>query len=204
VTPVLSREPLVLASGSATRARLLRDAGVQIVVDPPSVDEEEVKQAFRADGAAPDEAAEALADLKARRITSRHPGRLVLGADQMLECEGEWFDKPADRAAAGAQLACLAGRTHRLVSAAVVHLDGQRIWHRIEAARLTMRPLGSAFLSAYLDAVGDDVLGSVGAYRVEGLGAQLFARIEGDHFTIQGLPLLPLLGFLRQRGALPE
>jgi septum formation protein len=204
VTPVLSREPVVLASGSATRARLLRDAGVEILVDRPAVDEEAAKQAFRADGATPDEAAEALADLKARRIAPRHPGRLVLAADQMLECEGEWFDKPADRAAAEVQLARLAGRTHRLVSAAVVHLDGQRIWHRIEVARMTMRPLGAPFLAAYLDAAGDAVLGSVGAYHVEGLGAQLFARIEGDHFTIQGLPLLPLLGFLRQRGVLPE
>jgi septum formation protein len=204
VTPVLSREPVVLASGSATRARLLREAGVEILVDRPAVDVEEVKQAFRADGATPDEAAEALADLKARRISPRHPGRLVLAADQMLECEGEWFDKPADRAAALSQLARLAGRTHRLVCAAVVHLDGQRIWHRIDAARMTMRPLGSSFLSAYLDAAGDGVFGSVGAYHVEGLGAQLFARIDGDHFTIQGLPLLPLLGFLRQRGILPE
>ncbi len=201
---ILSREPVVLASGSVTRARLLRDAGVEILVDRPVVDEDEVKRSFRADGATPDEAAEALADLKARRIAPRHPGRLVLAADQMLECEGAWLDKPADREAAAAQLGRLAGRTHRLISAAVVHLDGQRIWHRVDAARMTMRPLGPAFLRAYLDGAGDAVLGSVGAYQVEGLGAQLFTRIEGDHFTIQGLPLLPLLGFLRQRGVLAE
>lgn len=204
MTTFLSRQPIVLASGSVTRARLLRDAGVEIVVDRPAVDEDEVKQAFRADGATPEQAAEALADLKARRVSPRHPGRLVLAADQMLECEGDWFDKPADRAGAEAQLSRLAGRTHRLLSAAVVYLDGTRIWHRVEPARMTMRPLSRSFLYAYLDAVGETVLSSVGAYHVEGLGAQLFARIEGDHFTIQGLPLLPLLGFLRQRGVLPE
>lgn len=204
MTTRISREAIVLASGSATRARLLRDAGVEILVERPGVDEDEAKRAFRADGATPDEAAEALADLKARRVSPRHPGRLVLAADQMLECGGEWFDKPADRAGAEMQLSRLAGRTHRLVSAAVVHLDGVRIWHRVEAARMTMRPLTRAFLHHYLDVAGDAVLSSVGAYHVEGLGAQLFSRIEGDHFTIQGLPLLPLLGFLRQRGVLPE
>jgi len=204
LSAVLSRTPIVLASGSATRARLLRDAGVEVLIDPPSVDEDEVKDAFRADGASPADAAEALAELKARRITSRHPGQLVLGADQMLECDDVWFDKPHDRPAAGAQLAQLSGRTHRLVSAAVILLDGVRVWHRVEVARMTMRPLGRAFLHDYLAVAGDRVLGSVGAYQVEGLGAQLFSKIEGDHFTIQGLPLLPLLGFLRARGILPE
>lgn len=191
---------LVLASGSRTRAAMLEQAGVSAVLDRPLVDEDEVKAAGRAEGVSADIVAEALAELKAQRITRRHPGALVVGADQMLECEGRWFDKPADRAAARAQLLDLRGKTHRLVSCAVVVRDGERMWHRIDSARLTMRNFSEAFLDEYLDRVGDDVLHSVGAYQLEGLGAQLFHRVEGDFFTILGLPLLPLLGFLRVHG----
>lgn len=191
---------LVLASGSRTRAAMLEQAGVSAVLDKPLVDEDEVKAAGRAEGVSADIVAEALAELKAQRITRRHPGALVVGADQMLECEGRWFDKPADRAAARAQLLDLRGKTHRLVSCAVVVRDGERMWHRIDSARLTMRNFSEAFLDEYLDRVGDDVLHSVGAYQLEGLGAQLFHRVEGDFFTILGLPLLPLLGFLRVHG----
>lgn len=191
---------LVLASGSRTRAAMLEQAGVSAVLDKPLVDEDEVKAAGRAEGVSADIVAEALAELKAQRITRRHPGALVVGADQMLECEGRWFDKPADRAAARAQLLDLRGKTHRLVSCAVVVRDGERMWHRIDSARLTMRNFSEAFLDDYLTRVGDDVLHSVGAYQLEGLGAQLFQRVEGDFFTILGLPLLPLLGFLRVHG----
>nr|WP_295831720.1 Maf family protein [uncultured Azospirillum sp.] len=191
---------LVLASGSRTRAVMLEQAGVSAVLDKPLVDEDEVKAAGRAEGVSADIVAEALAELKAQRITRRHPGALVVGADQMLECEGRWFDKPADRAAARAQLLDLRGKTHRLVSCAVVVRDGERMWHQIDSARLTMRNFSEAFLDDYLDRVGDDVLHSVGAYQLEGLGAQLFHRVEGDFFTILGLPLLPLLGFLRVHG----
>ena len=191
---------LVLASGSRTRAAMLEQAGMTAILDKPLVDEDEVKAAGRAEGVSADIVAEALAALKAQRITRRHPGALVVGADQMLECEGLWFDKPADRAAARAQLLDLRGKTHRLVSCAVVVRDGERMWHQIDSARLTMRNFSEAFLDDYLDRVGDDVLHSVGTYQLEGLGAQLFHRVEGDFFTILGLPLLPLLGFLRVHG----
>jgi septum formation protein len=197
--PVLVPQ-LILASGSRTRAAMLEQAGVSAALDKPLVDEDEVKAAGRTEGVSADIVAEALAELKAQRITRRHPGALVVGADQMLECEGRWFDKPADRAAARAQLLDLRGKTHRLVSCAVVVRDGERMWHQIDSARLTMRNFSEAFLDDYLDRVGDDVLHSVGAYQLEGLGAQLFHRVEGDFFTILGLPLLPLLGFLRVHG----
>lgn len=196
----MSAPVLVLASGSRTRAAMLEQAGVTAILDRPLVDEDEVKAAGRAEGVSADIVAEALAELKAQRITRRHPGALVVGADQMLECEGRWFDKPADRAAARAQLLDLRGKTHRLVSCAVVVRDGERMWHKIDSARLTMRTFSEAFLDDYLTRVGDDVLHSVGAYQLEGLGAQLFHRVEGDFFTILGLPLLPLLGFLRVHG----
>lgn len=191
---------LVLASGSRTRAAMLEQAGLTALLDKPLVDEEEVKEAGRAEGVSADIVAEALAELKAQRIARRHPGALVIGADQMLECEGRWFDKPADRDAARDQLLALRGRTHRLVSCAVVVRDGERIWHKIDSARLTMRNFSEAFLDDYLDRAGEGVLHSVGAYQLEGLGAQLFQRVEGDFFTILGLPLLPLLGFLRVHG----
>ncbi|NUB07417.1 Maf-like protein [Azospirillum sp. Vi22] len=195
---------VVLASGSRTRAEMLERAGVRVALAPAAVDEEEIKLAARAEGAPVEDVAEALAELKAQRVTRKHPGALVIGADQMLECEGRWFDKPADRDAARAQLQDLRGKTHRLVSCAVVIRDGERLWHHVDRARLSMRPFSDAFLDSYLNAAGDDVLGSVGAYHLEGLGAQLFHRVDGDFFTILGLPLLPLLGFLRVHGVIAE
>ncbi|UKJ73877.1 Maf family protein [Azospirillum brasilense] len=195
---------VVLASGSRTRAEMLERAGVRVTLAPAAVDEEEIKLAARAEGAPVEDVAEALAELKAQRVTRKHLGALVIGADQMLECEGRWFDKPADRDAARAQLQDLRGKTHRLVSCAVVIRDGERLWHHVDRARLTMRPFSDAFLESYLNAAGDDVQGSVGAYHLEGLGAQLFHRVDGDFFTILGLPLLPLLGFLRVHGVIAE
>lgn len=195
---------VVLASASRTRAAMLEQAGVPVIGQPAAVDEDEVKRSCRAEGLPVEAVAEALAELKAMRVTRRHPGALVIGADQMLECEGDWFDKPVDRAAARDQLLRLRGRTHRLVSCAVVVRDGERLWHQVQSARLTVRPFTEAFLDDYLDRAGDRVLGSVGAYQIEGLGAQLFSRVEGDWFTILGMPLLPLLGFLRTHGVLVE
>jgi septum formation protein len=151
---------------------------------------------------APGDAALALAELKARRVAAGTPGRLVLGADQILTCEGQWFDKPHDRAEARAQLAALAGRRHELWTAAIVIRDDAPVWHEIAQARLWLRRCSDAFLDAYLEAVGDLTLGSVGAYQIEGLGAQLFARVEGDRFAIQGLPLIGLLECLRVQGVL--
>ncbi len=195
---------LVLASSSPTRAAMLRAAGVALAVQRPGVDEDAVKASMLAEGAGPRDVAEALAEMKALRVSARLPGALVLGADQTLDLDGRLFDKPADRAQAAGQLRALRGRAHVLHSAAVVALSGAAIWRSVGRATLTMRPFSDGFLDGYLDAVGDDATGTVGGYRIEGPGAQLFARIEGEHFTVLGLPLLDLLGFLRARGALPE
>lgn len=183
---------------------MLEAAGVRVEVDAPSVDEAALKSAMRAQGADAAETAEALAAMKAQRISARWPGALVIGADQMLECEGTWFDKPADRAEARETLKCLRGRSHELVTAVCVARDGLILWHHIARARLTMRRFSDAFLEAYLSRIGDSACESVGAYQLEGLGVQLFSRIDGDHFTIVGLPLLPLLDFLRGHGVIEQ
>ena len=193
---------IVLASGSATRRQMLERAGLDFVVDTAPVDEAAVKRAVAAETADPARAAETLAELKAVRVSPRHPGALVIGADQMLDCDGAWFDKPDDVAAARRQLASLGGRAHRLTSAVAVVKDGQCLWRHTDAAILTMRPFTATFLDGYLAAAGPAVLSAVGAYQLEGLGAQLFSTIAGDYFTILGLPLLPLLGFLRDHGEL--
>lgn len=194
---------LVLASQSPARRRLLEAAGVPFIAESPRVDEAEVKASLQAAGASPEQAAEQLAELKALKVSQRHPGAIVVGCDQLLVCEGRWFDKPADRAAALTQLEALQGRPHRLVTSVVAARDGQRLWHHQEAPRVTLRRLDRAALERYLDAAGEGVLASVGAYHLEGLGAQLMARVEGDAFAIQGLPLLPLLDFLRANRVLP-
>jgi septum formation protein len=193
---------IVLASASKVRRSLLEAAGLAIIVDPAAIDEAAVKESYAAEGAEPREIAEALAELKAMRISSRHPGLLTLGADQILECEGQRFDKPEGIDGARAQLQALSGRRHRLISSVVAMRDGQRLWHHSGEAVLTMRKFSDGFLEDYLSAAGPAVLDSVGAYQLEGRGAQLFTRIEGDYFTILGLPLLPLLDFLRLQGAL--
>ncbi|GIK97978.1 MAG: Maf-like protein [Alphaproteobacteria bacterium] len=195
--------PVILASASAPRARLLAAAGVRATQEAAAVDEAEVKRSLAAEKASAAQVAEALAELKASKISRRHPEALVIGCDQMLDCDGSWFDKPDSRAAARDQLLRLSGRRHRLVTAVVVLRRGERLWHHIGAATLAMRPLSPEFIDAYLDAAGDAALSSVGAYQLEGLGAQLFARVDGDYFTILGLPLLPLLDFLRHHGVLP-
>ncbi len=195
---------LVLASGSASRRRLLEAAGVPFEAAPAAVDEDEVKRAMQAEGAEAIEVAEALAELKAQRISPRFPGALVLGADQMLVCEGDWFDKPADLEGAAAHLRRLSGRPHQLLTALCLLRDGSRIWHHRDRAELTMRPLGEAAIQAYLGEVGEAALGSVGAYQLEGRGIQLFRAISGDFFGILGLPLLPLLDMLRNHQVIPE
>lgn len=194
---------LVLASASTARARLLAEAGLAVRCQAAAVDEEGMKAALKAEGATPAQVAETLAELKAQRVASKCPGALVIGADQMLSCNEVWFDKPPDRDHAAAQLRALSGKTHTLWTTVCVVRNGSRIWHHNAAARLTMRTLSDAFIEAYLAAVGPAVTTSVGAYHLEGLGAQLFAKVEGDFFTILGLPLLPLLDFLRSNRALP-
>lgn len=193
---------IVLASGSQTRRAMLAEAGIPFVVDVAAVDEEAVKAAMREQTSNPARVAEVLAELKATRVSARHSGAIVIGADQMLECEGAWFDKPADRDAARAQLLALRGRTHRLTSAVVAVRNGSLLWRHSEAAKMTMRRFSDPFLETYLDRAGTAILSSVGAYQLEGLGSQLFMAVEGDHFTVLGLPLLPLLDFLRENGVL--
>ena len=190
---------LILASGSATRRKILEDAGIAIVVEKPRVDEEAVKAGLRAEGLKPREQADALAEVKALSV-SRLRGGLVLGADQMLALGDEAFDKPADRIEARAQLVALRGKTHALLTAAVIAREGQVIWRHVDTPKLTMRAFSDAFLDDYLDRVGEGALSSVGGYQLEGLGAQLFSRVDGDYFSVLGLPLMPLLSYLRDIG----
>jgi septum formation protein len=194
---------LVLASRSEARLRLLRAAGVAVEAIPALVDEVAVREGLQAEGVAVEDAAVALAELKAAFVAGRAAqAAIVLGADQLLELDGAWLEKPASEAAAREQLRALRGRSHRLVSAAVAFRDGVRVWHHVESARLQVRAFTDGFLDHYLAEAGGAVLGCVGAYQLEGLGAQLMARVEGDHFTVQGLPLLPVLAFLRDQGVL--
>ena len=195
---------LILASTSPARAAMLEAAGIPHQVLPARVDEAAIKTAMLAEGAPPRDIADKLAQVKALRISQRQPGRLVLAADQVLVQDGRLYDKPADLQAAAAQLRALRGQTHHLLSAGVIVLDGAPIWRHIGTAKMTMRPFSDAFLDHYLAQIGDLATTSVGCYHLEGLGAQLFAQVQGDYFTILGLPLLELLGFLRARGVLLE
>lgn len=188
---------IVLASTSAARRAILVAAGVAHDVMAAGVDEEAAKQALgHLDGRG---LADALAELKAIKVSSRRPGDLVLGCDQTLELEdGTLFDKPGT--ALADQLRRLSGKTHRLHSAIVAAENGHPVWRHVERAKMTMRPLSDAFIADYVADEGPAVAGCVGGYRIEGRGIQLFSRIEGSHFTILGLPLLPLLDWLRARG----
>ncbi len=196
--------PLILASASAIRRTILNNAGLDLTVDPAAIDEAAVKTEKRALGLPVESVAIELAARKASAVAARHPGALVIGADQILEVGGDWLNKPADRAAAERQLVSLSGRTHRLISGAAVVQDGQEIWRHADTVTMHMRPLSPAFISSYLDRVGAAATSSVGAYQIENLGAQLFSRIDGDFFTVLGLPLLPLLAFLRTRGIIAQ
>ncbi len=192
---------LVLASMSATRRAMLEAAGASFVAVAPRVDEEAAKASFRAQGLGARDLADALAELKAMRVSASRPGDIVLGCDQTLQLDdGTMLDKPGNDVAG--QLRLLSGRTHRLFSAVVAVENGQPVWRHVDNVKLTMRALSDCFIEDYVAREGEYVSGCVGGYRVEALGAQLFAKIEGSHFTILGLPLLPLLDWLRVRGVL--
>jgi septum formation protein len=195
---------IVLASGSEIRHRLLTMAGVAHAWDTTSFEESELKQAALSAPLGPAATALLLAKRKAMEGTKRHPEAWVIGADQVLDFEGSVRDKPTDLASARAVLHALRGKTHRLISAVAVASRFSCLWKYAESAVLTMRPLSDSFVEHYLESEGTDILRSVGAYRIEGKGVQLFSRFYGDYFTILGLPLLPLLDFLRRSELIPE
>ena len=195
---------LVLASKSFGRRAMLENAGLVFAVDAANVDEDAVKEALKAEGAPVARAAEALAELKARRVSARQAGAVVLGADSMLECNGRWFDKAQTMDQAREQLLALRGLTHSLVTSAVLVRDEARIWHHTAVARMTMRRFSDGFLDDYLEAIGDAALSSVGCYQVEGRGLQLFSAIEGGFYAIVGLPMVAVLEQLRVLGELPS
>lgn len=194
---------LILASGSASRRAMLEAAGVPFEVVRPLVDEEAAKASLRADGLAPRDLADALAELKALRVSGQIPGALVLGSDSLVALpDGSVLDKPVDRADAAAHLARMSGTHHDLISAVVIAEGGRPVWRHVDRARLHVRPLSAGFIEDYLDAEWPAIAGCVGCYRVEALGPQLFSRIEGSHYTVLGLPLLPVLDYLRVRGVM--
>jgi septum formation protein len=190
--------PLILASTSAARRDMLSRAGVEMPCAASGVDEAALKRGFTGP---PPALALHLAQAKAAAVARDHPQALVIGADQLLVCGPKIFDKPADLAEAAAHLRALSGRTHGLVTAVCVLRGDAVLWTNVATPQLSMRELSEDFIARYLAAEGEKILGCVGAYRLEGWGAQLFERVEGDYFTILGLPLLPLLGFLRGCGA---
>ena len=195
--------PLLLASASETRAAMLHAAGLAPQILPARIDEEAIRAALQAEGATPRDLADALAEMKARKLSDKHPGALVLGADQVLELKGEVFAKPETPDAARAQLRALSGKTHRLLSAAVIYRAAKPEWRHVGEARLTMHDLSDSFIDAYVARNWDSIRHSVGCYQIEKEGVCLMSRVEGDHFTILGLPLIPLLSWLRLRGEMP-
>jgi septum formation protein len=196
---------LVLASQSAARRALLAAAGVPHEALPAHVDEEAITAGLQAEGATPLRIADALAEVKALKISRQHPGALVLGADSVAVAhDGALLNKPETRERAEAQLRALSGTSHQLISAAVICEAGRPVWRNTGSATLTMRRLSETFIADYLDTEGDAVFGCVGCYRIEGLGAQLFTRVDGDQFSIRGLPLLAVLDYLRARTLLPS
>lgn len=195
--------PVILASGSAIRRKILENAGIEFSVTVKPVDEAAIKSAMLKEGAKPRDIADALAEAKSRRVSQHQPG-LVIGADQILVFGGQIFDKPKTIDDARERLKLLRGKTHSLIGGVVVCENGLPVWRHMAETKLTMREFTDAFLESYLELEGESLTKSVGAYRFEGLGAQLFSDVKGDFFSILGLSLLPLLDYLRERGAVPS
>lgn len=204
---MLEAPTIILASGSRTRHELLKAAAVAFTVIPAEIDEDAVRMGLVAEAGGEDgpdaaDVAEILAHTKGHTVSAANPDSLVIAADQTLACNGDLFTKPADEDAARDALMKLRGRTHQLHSAVVIARGGDVIWSYVDTAHLTMRRFSAGFLEEYMLRTGRDVCTSVGAYRLEGMGIQLFEKIDGDYFTILGLPLLPLLNELRAQGAI--
>ncbi len=194
---------LILASTSTTRMAMLEAAGVPFEAQSPWIDEDSLKAGLRQEGITPRDLADALAEAKAIALSRREPDAMVLGCDQVaVAADGTLLDKPGSRDGLRSQLEQLRGSTHRQLSAAVVAQDGRPVWRHVDEAKLTMRNFSEAFLDNYLDVEGEAAAGCVGGYRIEAMGVQLFSQIEGSHFTILGLPLLPLLDYLRIRAVI--
>ncbi len=196
--------PLILGSGSAIRQSLLRNAGLAFETATPRVDEESVRAALLAEGAKPRDIADALAELKATKISARHPAALVIGCDQVLDLGGTLLSKPETVDEARAQLSAMRGKRHDLLSAVVICQAGRPLWRHIGTARMTVRPFSDDWLDGYLSRNWPDIADSVGAYKLEAEGVRLFSRVDGDYFTVLGLPLLDLLSFLTLRGDLQQ
>lgn len=193
---------LILASSSPFRRMLLQNAGLRFDAHPADIDERAIEAPLESRGASPDEVALILAKAKGNEVSSRFPGTLVVGSDQTMSLGERVFHKPRDMADAANHLAVLSGKTHRLNSAVSITRDGEVLWEHVSHAFLTMRELSADFISRHLERVGEKALSSVGAYQLEGEGIQLFEKIDGDYFTIIGLPMLPLLQKLRELGAI--
>jgi len=193
-------ERLILASGSEIRAQLLRQAGLDPVIHPVRIDEESIRTALIAEDATPRDIADTLAEMKARKASASYPADLVLGCDQVLDDGGEVLGKPRDRDEIAAQIRRLSGNTHKLLSALVIYEGGEPVWRHVGVARLTMGQVSDAYLDAYLERNWESLLSSVGGYKLEEEGVRLFNRVDGDYFTVLGLPLLDLLSYLKLRG----
>lgn len=196
----MTERPLILASASEIRATLLRNAGLVVQALPARVDEAAIRDALLAEGATPRDIADTLAESKARKLADRHPGDLVLGCDQVLEFRHQSWSKPETPADALLQLQALRGQTHKLLSAAVLYDRAEPVWRHVAEVRLTMRDASDSYLAAYVERNWDSIRNAVGAYKLEEEGSRLFTQIQGDYFTVLGLPLLPLLNYLAQRG----